>query len=126
MFEKIFLFAVKLIMIYLLSYLFLFYTFSKFNSALKHQDRIKFIALIENPAAFEMLSENAEHENIEKSIIYMRLAIGLLELHNSNAQVIEKYNLRLALLMKKKQESSKNDSPIFLSPTGKPVLLFKQ
>jgi hypothetical protein len=61
------------------------------------------LSFVQNPEGLYMVSEIWESEKrYDFAIREMRLAIGLLEMHNANAAVIRRYKDRLANLSEKK------------------------
>lgn len=57
------------------------------------------LSFVQNPAALQKTSEIAEREGkIDSAIRDMELAIGLLEMHNADKQVIKRYYERVAKL----------------------------
>ncbi len=66
-------------------------------------NRIFILSFVQNPEGLYMASEIWESEKrYDFAIREMRLAIGLLEMHNADAAVIKRYKDRLALLSEKK------------------------
>ena len=54
--------------------------------------KLYMLSLVNNPEDFYMSSEHWEKKNkIENAVRDMRLAIGLLELHNTNEIVTERF-----------------------------------
>lgn len=69
----------------------------KVANAMK-DERAKLYALsfVQNPAALRKTSEIAERDGkLDNAMRDMELAIGLLEMHNADKQVIKRYNDRL-------------------------------
>jgi hypothetical protein len=61
------------------------------------------LSFVQNPGGLYMISEIWENEKrYDFAIREMRLAIGLLEMHNADATVIKRYKDRLASLGEKK------------------------
>jgi hypothetical protein len=61
------------------------------------------LSFVQNPEALYMISEMRESDNrIDLAIREMRLAIGLLEMHNADAVIIKRYRDRLSQLSTKK------------------------
>ncbi|WP_294769608.1 hypothetical protein [uncultured Rhodoferax sp.] len=66
-------------------------------------NQIYLLSFIHNPEGLYMASEIWEGEKrYDFAIREMRLAIGLLEMHNADAAVLKRYRDRLALLQTKK------------------------
>lgn len=66
-------------------------------------NQIFLLSFVQNPEGLYMMSEIWESEQrYDRAIREMRLAIGLLETHNSDAAVIKRYKDRLAMLSSKK------------------------
>lgn len=66
-------------------------------------NRIFILSFVQNPEGLYMASEIWESEKrYDFAIREMRLAIGLLEMHNADAAVIKRYKDRLAMLSDKK------------------------
>ena len=58
--------------------------------------RLYFLSFVQNPAVLYKTSEIAESEGaLDSAISDIELAIGLLELHGADKQVIKRYNERL-------------------------------
>jgi hypothetical protein len=73
-----------------------------FKGKLTPMAKLYMLSLVNNPEAFYMSSEHWEKKNkIENAVRDMRLAIGLLELHNTNEIVTERYKERLKYLLNK-------------------------
>ena len=54
------------------------------------------LSFVQNPAVFYRTSEIAERDaKMDSAVRDMELAIGLLEMHNTDKQVIKRYNDRL-------------------------------
>lgn len=67
-------------------------------------NRIFLLSFVQNPEGLYMASEIWESEKrYDFAIREMRLAIGLLEMHNANATVIQRYKDRLTKLQSHKQ-----------------------
>lgn len=65
-------------------------------------NRLFALSFIQNPEALYMVSEVRESENrLDLAVREMRLAIGLLEMHNADAAVLKKYRDRLDRLKAK-------------------------
>ena len=80
----------------------LFPDFKRIKKIITPTVKLYMLSLVNNPEAFYMSSEYREKENKnEQALRDMRLAIGLLELHNSNPIVIERYRKRLKYLQDK-------------------------
>lgn len=65
------------------------------------RDQTKFyiLGMIQNPAALYKTSEAEEREGkVDNAIRDMELAIGLLEMHNADKQVVKRYYSRLEKL----------------------------
>lgn len=61
------------------------------------------LSFVQNPEGLYMVSEIWENEKrYDFAIREMRLAIGLLEMHNADAAVVKRYKDRLASLTNKK------------------------
>lgn len=61
--------------------------------------KLYILSFIQNPMALYKSSEVAEREgHLDSAIRDMELAIGLLEMHNADKQVIKRYNGRLEKL----------------------------
>ena len=72
----------------------------RFDTAI---NRIFILSFIQNPEGLYMASEIWESEKrYDFAIREMRLAIGLLEMHNASATVLQRYKDRLAKLSEKK------------------------
>jgi hypothetical protein len=66
-------------------------------------NRIFVLSFVQNPEGLFMASEIWESEKrYDFAIREMRLAIGLLEMHNADAAVIKRYRDRLTMLASKK------------------------
>jgi hypothetical protein len=66
-------------------------------------NRIFVLSLVQNPEGLYMASEIWESEKrYDFAIREMRLAIGLLEMHNADAAVIKRYRDRLVMLSSQK------------------------
>jgi hypothetical protein len=66
-------------------------------------NRIFVLSFVQNPEGLYMASEIWEGEKrYDFAIREMRLAIGLLEMHNADAAVIKRYRDRLTILARKK------------------------
>lgn len=66
-------------------------------------NQIYLLSFVQNPEGLYMASEIWEGEKrYDFAIREMRLAIGLLEMHNADAAVLKRYRDRLALLQTKK------------------------
>jgi hypothetical protein len=66
-------------------------------------NRLVALSFVQNPEALYMISEMRESDNrIDLAIREMRLAIGLLEMHNADAAILRRYRERLHLLSNKK------------------------
>lgn len=66
-------------------------------------NRLVALSFVQNPEALYMISEMRESDNrIDLAIREMRLAIGLLEMHNADAVIIKRYRDRLNQLSTKK------------------------
>lgn len=58
--------------------------------------KLYILSFVQNPAALQKTSELAERNGqLESAMRNMELAIGLLEMHNADKQVIKRYNERL-------------------------------
>lgn len=58
--------------------------------------KLYILSFVQNPAALYKTSELAEKDSkFESAIRDMELAVGLLEMHNADKQVIKRYNDRL-------------------------------
>lgn len=65
-------------------------------------NKLYLLSFVGNPEALYMASEHWEEKNkYDNAIREMRLAIGLLEMHNADAKVLQRYRDRLAALQKK-------------------------
>jgi hypothetical protein len=65
-------------------------------------NKIYLLSFVGNPEALWIASEHwEEQKKYDNAIREMRLAIGLLELHNANASVIDRYRARLNDLKRK-------------------------
>lgn len=65
-------------------------------------NKIFMLSFVDNPEALYMVSEYwEEQKKYDNAIREMRLAIGLLEMHNANQMVIDRYKKRLAELRMK-------------------------
>ncbi len=66
-------------------------------------NQIYLLSFVHNPEGLYMASEIWEGEKrYDFAIREMRLAIGLLEMHNADAAVLKRYRDRLAMLQTKK------------------------
>jgi hypothetical protein len=66
-------------------------------------NRIFVLSFVQNPEGLFMASEIWESEKrYDFAIREMRLAIGLLEMHNADASVLKRYRDRLSMLSSKK------------------------
>lgn len=66
-------------------------------------NQIYLLSFVQNPEGLYMASEIWEGEKrYDFAIREMRLAIGLLEMHNADAAVLKRYRDRLTLLQTKK------------------------
>lgn len=66
-------------------------------------NQLYLLSFVQNPEGLYMVSEIWENEKrYDFAIREMRLAIGLLEMHNADAAVIKRYKDRLAGLTAKK------------------------
>jgi hypothetical protein len=66
-------------------------------------NRIFVLSFVQNPEGLYMASEIWESEKrYDFAIREMRLAIGLLEMHNADAVVLKRYRDRLSMLSSKK------------------------
>ena len=64
-------------------------------------NKIYALSFVQNPEALYMSSEYWEGEKkYENAIRDMRLAVGLLEMHNANSNVLKRYRDRLESLRK--------------------------
>jgi hypothetical protein len=73
---------------------------ARFDTAI---NRIFILSFVQNPEGLYMASEIWESEKrYDFAIREMRLAIGLLEMHNADAAVIKRYRDRLTMLSSKK------------------------
>lgn len=64
-------------------------------------NKLYLLSFIGNPESLYMASEHWEgQKKYDNAIRDMRLAIGLLEMHNANPKVIERYRTRLSALEK--------------------------
>ena len=62
----------------------------------KEQTKLYLLGLVQNPAALYKASEAEERDGkLKNAIRDMELAIGLLEMHNADKQVIKRYYGRL-------------------------------
>jgi hypothetical protein len=79
-------------------------------SKLVKNERVRLYALglIQNPQALYKASEAAEREaSVDVAVRDMELAIGLLELHNADKQVLKRYTNRLEKLQAVSVEQKK-------------------
>ena len=68
------------------------------------KSRILLLGLVQNPAALYQASAIEEKEgNVERAIADMELAMGLLEMHGAQQQVVARYSDRMRELKSKKQ-----------------------
>ena len=73
---------------------------ARFDTAI---NRIFILSFVQNPEGLYMASEIWESEKrYDFAVREMRLAIGLLEMHNADAAVIKRYRDRLTTLSSKK------------------------
>jgi hypothetical protein len=80
----------------------LFPDFKRIKKIITPTGKLYMLSLVNNPEAFYMSSEYWETKNKKENALRdMRLAIGLLELHNSNQIVVERYRKRLKYLQHK-------------------------
>lgn len=64
-------------------------------------NKLYLLSFVGNPEALYMASEHwQEQKKYDNAIRDMRLAIGLLEMHNADPKTIERYKSRLAELQK--------------------------
>lgn len=64
-------------------------------------NKLYLLSFIGNPEALYMASEHwQEQKKYDNAIRDMRLAIGLLEMHNADPKIIQRYKSRLADLQK--------------------------
>jgi hypothetical protein len=69
------------------------------RKVLPDRNKLYLLGLVQNPAALYMTSEIAEKQGFPDSAKRdMELAVGLLELHTADKQVLKRYNDRLAAL----------------------------
>jgi hypothetical protein len=101
-------------------------TFTEKNS-------IILLGFIQNPAALEKASIISEKKDrLDRAIVEMELAIGLLELHSASPAILARYNNRLKHLQSKKEQpepqaatpAPPNKGPV--SSTGKAVKPWKE
>jgi hypothetical protein len=98
------------------------------KTRLTEKNTIILLGLIQNPAALEKASIISEKKDrLDRAIVEMELAIGLLELHSASPAILKKYNDRLKhLYSKKEQPDPQTAIPVTpnkgsLSSTGKAV-----
>jgi len=105
------------------------------KSSVNEKNRVTILGFVQNPVALEKASTFSEKANlIDRAILEMELAIGLLELHSASPALLAKYTARLKQLQSKKeqQESESQDSSSMLinkslvSSTGKAVKPWKE
>jgi len=140
--KEILIFAVKLL-IFVFFFLFasvvLLQSSGQFINLIKtsvsEKSRVTILGFVQNPVALEKASTLSEKANlIDRAILEMELAIGLLELHSASPALLAKYTARLKQLQSKKeqQESESQDSSSMLinkslvSSTGKAVKPWKE
>ena len=69
------------------------------NNFKTEQAKLYILSFVQNPAALYKTSEIKEKEGkLERATLEMELAIGLLEMHNADKQVINRYYARLEKL----------------------------
>lgn len=69
------------------------------NVLKEERTKLYVLSFVQNPAALYKTSEIAEHDGrLDSAMRDMELAIGLLEMHNADKQVIKRYNDRLEKL----------------------------
>ena len=69
------------------------------NTLKEERTKLYVLSFVQNPAALYKTSEIAERDGrLDSAMRDMELAIGLLEMHNADKQVIKRYNDRLAKL----------------------------
>ncbi len=75
------------------------------KKVLSERNKIYLLGFVQNPAALYMNSEAAEKQGfLDSAKRDMELAIGLLELHGADKQVLKRYNDRLAELKRKSEK----------------------
>lgn len=91
--------------------------FSDLRSKLRQLDtaksRLVWLSFIKNPQALLKISEIEEEEGkFDNAIRETELAIGLIEMHGADKQIIQKYSDRVKKLMTKKKAQEKKDFEI--------------
>lgn len=105
-------------------------SYSVKKAAKVEKTRVALMSFIQNPAALYRASEIDEKAGkLKDAVMEMQLAIGLLEMHNSNQLVIKRYTTRLEQL--NSQLKSSGDHPTSLDTdagtfNGKPVKRWKE
>jgi len=132
--NEIFVYAAKILILLVMivfSLMFLLLSISRFiesKTTINEKNAIILLGLIQNPAALEKASIISEQKgHIDKAVVEMELAIGLLELHSASPAILARYNNRLKHLQSKKEQADPkkekvdplNKAP--LSSTGKVV-----
>lgn len=81
------------------------------KAAKDEKTRTLLLSFIENPAALYRASEiDEKNGKLASAVMEMELAIGLLEMHNANQQVINRYTLRLNKLKEQTNSLTKPKS----------------
>ena len=103
------------------------------KTRLTEKNTIILLGLIQNPAALEKASIISEKKDrLDRAIVEMELAIGLLELHSASPAILTKYNDRLKHLHSKKDQPDPQAATQVtpnkgsLSSTGKAVKPWKE
>lgn len=82
--------------------------------------RILLTSFIQNPAALYLAAEIDEKNNrVASAIMEMELAIGLLQIHNANPTLIEKYEKRLAEMRNISESPAVSQKPKIIKEPGK-------
>ncbi len=77
------------------------------KAAKDEKTRTVLLSFIENPAALYRVSEIEEKDGkLKNAVMQMELAIGLLEMHNTNQPVINRYTTRLNSLKEQLKNSA--------------------
>jgi len=100
--------GIVVIGIFVLAY-FLLPDFSEFQDNLKRfetpMSKLIVASFVQNPRALLKISEIEEAEGkLDNAIRETELAIGLLEMHGADKQVIQKYSDRVSMLILKKRQ----------------------
>lgn len=87
---------------------------SKLRRLDTEKSKLAWLSFIQNPQSLLKISEIEENEGkLDNAIRETELAIGLLEMHGADKQVIQRYTDRIKKLMSKKETQQKNESRVF-------------